>query len=272
MDAYKTLCENNVKSDYDDSRAGSSEQSKYNANKPNEYFASDLFREVMLDFVIKLAGYGMPEKEILDSLCLRGCPRELAATIAAKAFNIHAQHTSNSKNERQDSAHERERLEVELQRAFIAPRDILWSPKGAIEYYLSVFRELGQRSSENLLFKINLNSRLMRILMLSMFFYVLFIVAVKNLPGQSEARILSDLTLLQLAIGMLSLIFIWEIYRKLWLFTLILGSASTVSLIIFYSLIPKALSNENLSILIIAISCYTPFIFTALLANYFLLP
>jgi len=268
-DAYKAICKNTVKNDYDDFRAESPGQSKYKKNQAHEDFASDLFWEVMLDFAIKLAGYGMPEKEIFNSLCLRGCPSELAITIAAKAFNIHAQYTSNPNYRHQDSVHKTEQLNLELQRVFIGSRNILWSPKAAVEYYLKVFHELGQRSSENLIFKIKLNSRLMRIVMFSMLFYAFFIAAVKNLPGQSEAKILSDLTLLQVAIGILSLVFMWTIYRKLWLFTLALGSISVVALVISYNLLPRALSNDNFSLLIIAISCYTPFIFAALLANYF---
>lgn len=268
-DAYKALSESTGKSYQDNSRTDSSEQSQYYKNEPHEDFASDLFGEVMLDFAIKLAGYGMPEREIFSSLCLRGCPSELATTIAAKAFKIHAQYASNPNYRRQDTDRETEQQNVELLRVFIGSRSILWSPKGAIEYYLKVFHELGQSASKNLIFKINLNSRLTQILIISMLFYAFFIAAIKNLPGQSEAKILSDLTLIQLAIGILSLMFIWTIYRKLWLFTLALGSISAVALIIFYNLLPRALNNDNFSILIIAISCYTPFVFTALLANYF---
>lgn len=268
-DAYKALSESTGKSHQDNSSAESSEQSQYYKNGPHEDFASDLFWEVMLDFAIKLAGYGMPEKEILDSLCLRGCPSELAATIAAKAFNIHTQYTSNPNYRRQDSNRKTDQQNVELQRVFIGSRNILWSPKGAIEYYLKVFHELGQSASENLIFKINLNSRLMQILIFSMLFYAFFIAAIKNLPGQSEAKILSDLTLFQIALGILSLTFIWTIYRKLWLFTLALGSVFGIASIICYILLPRALNNDNFSLLIIAISCYTPFIFTALLGNYF---
>jgi hypothetical protein len=264
-DAYKALSETTNTSDHD----YSSEQPRHTKNQPHEDFASDLFWEVMLDFAIKLAGYGMPEREIFDSLCLRGCPSELASAIAAKAFNIHVQYTSSPNYRRKDSAHEKDQQQVELQRAFIGPRNILWSPKGAIEYYLNVFHKLAQNPSENLIFKINLNSRLLRIVIFSMLIYAFFVGAVKNLPGPSEAKILSDLTLLQLAIGILPLMFIWTIYRKLWLVTLTLGSIFSVALIIFFNLLPQVLSNDNLSILIIAITCYTPFIFAALLANYF---
>jgi len=268
-DAYRALSETTRNNNQDDSRAQSSEQAKYNKSRTHEDFASDLFWEVMLDFAIKLAGYGMPEKEIFNSLCLRGCPQELATTIAAKAFNIHAQYTSNPDYRRQHSDREVEQQNIDLQRVFVGSRNILWSPKGVAEYYLKVFRELGGRASENLIFKINLNSRLIQILIFSMLFYAFFIAAIKNLPGQSEAKILSDLTLLQIAIGILSLMFVWTIYRKLWLFTLALGSISVVALIISYHLLPQALNNDNFSLLIIAISCYTPFIFTALLGNYF---
>ena len=268
-DAYKALSDSGAKSGNDHSRAQSSGQSKQNKSEPHEDFASDLFWEVMLDFAIKLAGYGMPEREIFSSLCLRGCPPELATTIAAKAFNIHAQYTSNPNDRRHGSARESERQNVELQRIFIGSRNILWSPKSVIEYYLNVFHDLHQNASRNLIFKIKLNRHLARILIFSMLFYAFFIAAIKNLPGQSEARLLSDLTLLQLAIGILSLMFIWIVYRKLWLFTLALGSVSAVAFIIIYNLLPGALNNENFSILIVAISCYTPFVFTALLANYF---
>jgi hypothetical protein len=280
-DAYKALSAKGNETQFNDSRTNSSEKhtssnysqsdssqsSSSTSNDAGENFADDLFWEVMLDFGIKLAGYGMPEKEILSSLKMRGCPDRLAATVAEKAFNIHAQYRNRSGNS--NSAYVKEQREVDLQKAFIGSRNFLCSPKDTVEYYLGVFREFGQNAETRAFFRINSNNRLIRILVFSMLFFALFIAAIKNLPSQSEAKILSDLTLLQIPIGILSLMLIWTIYRKLWMFTLILGFIFSIAMMIFNTLAPQALGNNDSSILLIAISCYTPFIFTALFANYF---
>ena len=247
-------------------QGGYSQNSGSTDNNNEEDFADDLFWEVMLDFAIKLAGYGMPEKEILSSLKMRGCPDRLAATVAQKAFHIHAHYKKHS--DHSNSAYQKEQREVDLQKAFIGPRSFLWSPQGTIEYYLTLFNEFAQNEPVGILNKINPNNRLMRILVFSLLFFILFIAAIKNLPGQSDLKIVPDLTLLQLPVVILPLMLAWTIYRKLWILTLILGFLFSIAMIVFYTLAPQALNNNNLSILIIAISCYSPFIFTALFANY----
>ncbi len=288
-DAYKFLSENNSSARNDDlgpqsygsyqSKRSSSEQSEYSSDSqysqgdPEENFADTIFWEVMLDFAIKLAQKGMQEIEISISLSQNGCPDRIAAVIADKAFNIHAHYSSipgkKSKPGGYKSTFKEERLEADLLRAFIGQRNILWSPKDTIEYYLVVFSEFRQTENSNPTFKINTNNRLLRILNFSILFFAVIVVAIYNYPGQTQYKLLPDLTLLQLPLGILSLMFIWTIYRKLWTFTFIAWLIYLVTLVIFNSFIPQALNNNFTSILPIAIICYTPFIFIALFANYF---
>jgi len=288
-DAYKFLSENTSSARNDDlgpqsygsyqSKPSNSEQSEYASESqysqgdPEENFADTVFWEVMLDFAIKLAQKGMQEIEISTSLSQNGCPDRIAAVIADKAFNIHAHYSSipgkKSKPGRYKSTFKEERLEADLLRAFIGQRNILWSPKDTIEYYLVVFSEFRQTENSNPTFKINTNNRLLRILNFSILFFVVIVVAIYNYPGQTQYKLLPDLTLLQLPLGILSLMFIWTIYRKLWTFTFIAWLIYLVTLVLFNSFIPQALNNNFISILPIAIICYTPFIFIALFANYF---
>jgi hypothetical protein len=226
----------------------------------------------MLDFAIKLAQNGLHEAEISNNLSQKGCPDRLAEVIADKAFNIHAHYSSNpdkKKPGRYQFTFKEERLEADLQRAFIGQRNTFWSPKDTIEYYLVVFSEFRQTENSKSSFRINANNRLMRILNFSLLFFTVIAVAIYYYPGQTQYKLLPDITLLQLPLGILSLMFIWTIYRKLWIFTLIFWLIFLVTLVIFNSFIPQALNNNFISILPIAIICYTPFIFIALFANFF---
>ncbi len=288
-DAYKFLSENYSRARNDDlgpqsygnyqSKRSDSEQSEYSSDSqhsegdPEENFADTVFWEVMLDFAIKLAQKGMQENEISVNLSQNGCPDRIAAVIADKAFNIHAHYSSipgkKSNPGRFKFTFKEERLEADLQRAFIGERNILWSPKDTIEYYLVVFSEFRQAENSNPVIKINTNKRLLRILNFSILFFAVMIVAIYNYPGQSQYKLLPDISLLQLPLGILSLMFIWTIYRKLWTLTFISWLIYLVTLVLFNSFIPQALNNNFIYILPIAIICYTPFIFIALFANYF---
>ena len=288
-DAYKFLSENYVgggnadfgtkPSDGYQYQRSSSEQSEnysdsgYSQDDPGNNSADSVFWEVMLDFAIKLAQNGMHENEISTNLCQNGCPDRLAAVIAEKAFNIHAHYASSHgkkrKPGRDKSTFKEERLEADLQRAFIGPRNFFWSPKDTIEYYLVVFSEFRHAINSNRAFKVNTNRRLMKILSLSILFFIVTVVVIDFFPGQSQYKLLPDITLLQLPLAMLSLMFIWTLYRKLWIFTLVFWLIYLVSLALFNSLVPQALNTNFTSILPIAIGCYAPFIFIALFANYF---
>jgi hypothetical protein len=109
----------------------------------------------------------------------------------------------------------------------------------------------------------------MRILKFSMLLFAVIMLALDFYPGESQYRLLPDETLLQLPFGILALMLIWTAYRKLWLLTLFFCFFYLLSLAIFYTFVPQALDNNYLSILPIAIICYTPFIFLALFGNYF---
>ena len=281
--AYKILSEKKPAQGNKYSRTGPSAGTRYQGPEPEpsgystdsrqshyeskDNFAGELFWEVMLDFAIKLAQSGMPENEISINLSRHGCPDRLATSIADKAFSIHAQYASSPGNGRSTANHEK--LEMELQRAFIGRRSILWSPRGTVEYYLAVFNQLRQTAGPNPLSRINLNSRLMKILSSSIIFFALFVTVINYYPGQLQFGSFTELTLLQLPIGILSWMLIWTVYRKLWAFTLALLLVYSATLIICNNLIPQALNNDFKAILIIAISCYVPFIFIALFANYF---
>ena len=257
----------------DSAQSGSHSNSHYSRDQAEDEFADTVFWEVMLDFAIKLAQTGMNESEISSKLSANGCQERLAAIIADKAFNIHAHYAAGSGRKRKHgtdkTTFKEERLEAELQRAFIGQRNLFLSPRDTIEYYLVVFREFRQNQSSNPFALVNTNKRLLRILNFSMLFFAVIMLALDFYPGESQYRLLPDETLLQLPFAMLALMFVWTAYRKLWLLTLFFCFIYLLSLAIFYIFAPQALDNNHLSILPIAVICYAPFIFLALFGNYF---
>ena len=263
---------------YKGSASGQSENysnSRYSSSSRNhsgDEFADTVFWDAMLDFAIKLAQTGLNESQISSQLVQNGCQQTLAAIIADKAFNIHAHYAANSGRKRKHgtdkSTFKEERLEAELQRAFIGRRNIFLSPRDTIDYYLVVFSEFRQTANLNPFSLINTNKRLIRILNFSILFFAAMILAIDFYPGESEYKILPDATLLQIPLGILSLMFIWTAYRKLWLVTLFFWPIYLVSLALFETYAPQALYNDYLSVLPIATICYLPFIFIALFGNY----
>ena len=261
---------------YKSSASGQSENysnSQYSRDRSEDKFADTVFWEVMLDFAIKLAQTGLSEKEIYSKLSENGCQDRLAAIIAEKAFNIHAHYAAGSGRKRKHgtdkTTFKEERLEAELQRAFLGRRNLFLSPRDTIEYYLVVFSEFRQNQGSNPFAMVNTNKRLMRILKFSMLLFAVIMLTLDFYPGESQYRLLPDETLLQLPFGILALMLIWTAYRKLWLLTLFFCFFYLLSLATFYTFVPQALDNNYLSILPVAIICYTPFIFLALFGNYF---
>ena len=257
----------------DSARSANYSNSRYSRNRSGDEFADTVFWDAMLDFAIKLAQTGLQESQISSQLVKNGCQEKLAAIIADKAFNIHAHYATNSGQKRKHGADQstfkEERLEAELQRAFIGRRNIFLSPRDTIDYYLVVFSEFRQTTNSNPFSLINTNKRLMRILNFSVLFFAAMILAIDYYPGESEYKLLPDATLLQIPFGILSLMFIWTVYRKLWLVTLFLWPIYLASFTIFDTYALQALYNDYLSVLPIAIVCYLPFIFIALFGNYF---
>jgi len=258
---------------YRHSKSDNTTGSQRSSAESEDGFADTVFWEEMLDFAIKLAQSGLREREISINLIQNGCPDRIAAVIADKAFNIHAHYASTpgmkSKAGKDNSTFREERLETDLQRAFLGRRNIIWSPRDTIEYYLMVFRDFGQAENSKFPFKIHTNKLLMRILSFSILFFVVIFLAIKIYPGDSQYKLLPDLVLLQLPLGILSLMFIWTIYRKLWVFTFIFWLIFLVSIVYFNSSIAQALNSDYASILTIAAICYSPFVFIALFGNYF---
>jgi curved DNA-binding protein CbpA len=257
----------------DSGQSGNYSNSRYSRNQSGDEFADTVFWDAMLDFAIKLAQTGLNESQISSQLVQNGCQKKLASIIADKAFNIHAHYAANSGQKRKHgtdkSTFKEERLEAELQRAFIGRRNIFLSPRDTIDYYLVVFSEFRQTANSNPFAIINTNKRLMRILNFSILFFAAMILAIDYYPGESEYKLLPDAALLLIPFGILSLMFIWTAYRKLWLVTLFLWPIYLVSLAIFDAYALQALYNDYLSVLPIAIVCYLPFIFIALFGNYF---
>ena len=288
-EAYKFLSENysserNAKSgnqssreyQYKSSASGRSDSysnSQYSRNQSGDEFADTVFWDAMLDFAIKLAQTGLDESQISSQLIKNGCQQRLAAIIADKAFNIHAHYAASSGRKRKHgtdkSTFKEERLEAELQRAFIGRRNIFLSPRDTIAYYLVVFNEFRQTTSWNPFSKVNTNKRLMRILNFSILFFAVMVVAIDIVPEEYLYKLWPDATLLQIPLGILALMFIWTAYRKLWLITLFFWPVYLASLAIFGAYAPQALNNGYLSVLSVAIICYAPFIFIALFGNYF---
>lgn len=245
----------------------------YSRDQSEDKFADTVFWEVMLDFAIKLAQTGLNESEISNQLCQNGCQQELAAIIADKAFHIHAHYAAGSSRKRKHGADKstfkEERLEAELQRAFIGRRNIFLSPRDTIEYYLVVFSQFKQTEGFNPFAKVKINKRLLRILNFSMLFLVVIVAALDFYPAESEYKLLPDDILLLLPLGILALMLIWMAYRKLWLLTLCFWFIYLLCLAIFSTYAPQTLDDDYLSILPVAILCYAPFIFIAMFGNYF---
>lgn len=285
-DAYRTLSSSSSSAgstDYQDHSSGGygqqdsasdySSDSRQNQQGTDENTADTVFWDVMLDYAIKLAQSGLGESQIFADLRARGCPDRLASVIADKAFNIHAHYASSAGNNYRpgnaESTFKEERLEEELLRAFIGGRNFFFSPRDTFEYYLVVFNDFRNSAIYNPFSLISPNKRLLKILNFSILFFVLIVAAINFFPDQTEYRLLSDLTLVQLPIGLLSLMFVWSIYRKLWFFTLFFCSIYLLTLVLFNAWMPAAMYSDYLSILPVAITCYAPFIFIVLFANYF---
>jgi hypothetical protein len=282
-EAYKILSRNkstnNNTSDSSSSqqyKSSYSDQSHENdseeeANTGDE-FADSVFWDVMLDYAIKLAQNGLNENTISISLTQKGCPQKLASIIAGKAFNIHAHYDLHSgrkhKPRTDDSSFKDERLEAELMRAFIGSRSFFWSPRHTLEYYLGIFNDFGRASKFNPFTWVIANRRLTRILSFALMLYVVILIAIEFLPGPNEYKILPDLIMLQVPLGLVGLMILWSIYRKLWTFTIVLGLSYGFGLAIFNTYMPQVLYDDRANLLLISAICFSPFIFTALFGNY----
>ena len=235
--------------------------------------ADSVFWDVMLDYAIKLAQTGLGEHGITATLARNGCPERLAAVIAEKAFNINAHYAADrGKGKRKPGADKttfkQERLEAELLRAFIGGGNWLLSPRGTVEYYLVIFNELRQAASFNPISWLSPNRTLLRILNFSIVLFAVLAVAINFFPGPSDYKLLPDMVLLQVPFGILALMFVWTIYRKLWLFTLVLGLVYLAVIAFFNSAMPAVLNRDLFTMLLIAATCFAPFLLVALFGNY----
>ena len=288
-EAYKTLSENRARGgngepasgphwEYSDPDSEPGDSDSYSGfreehNDTGDEYADTVFWEVMLDYAIKLAQTGMSESRIAIKITQNGCPKKLAAVIAEKAFNIHAHYASSSSKKRKSRANKstfkEDRLEAELHRAFLGERNFLWSPRDAVDYYIVAFSEFSQSVKHNPLSRINANKRLMRILNFSILLFAVIVVAIQFYPGPSEYKLLPDVTMLQVPFAVLALMFVWTLYRKLWIFTLLLWLTYMLTLTFYNSYMPQAMNSNLVSLLLVALVCFAPFIFIALFANYF---
>lgn len=261
----------------DQSRYGRSEQADAGTDQRGGYdsddgFADTVFWDVMLDHAIKLAQTGLSEREIAIRIVDNGCPQKLAAVIAEKAYNIHSHYAASRGRKRKGpadhSSFREDRLRDELLRAFLGGRNLIFSSRDTLNYYLMVFSELRQTAASNPLSWINLNQRLARILSFSVLLFTVILVAVTVFPGPSEYKLLPDLRLLQIPFAVLALSFVWTLYRKLWLFSLVLWLAYLGSILFYNRQMPAALAQDVPSVLLIAAACYAPFVLAAVLGNY----
>ncbi len=235
--------------------------------------ADSVFWDVMLDYAIKLAQTGLGEHGITATLARNGCPERLAAMIAEKACNINAHYAADKgKGKRKRGADKttfkQERLEAELLRAFIGGGNWLLSPRGTVDYYLVIFNELRQASSFNPISWLSPNRTLLRILNFSIVLFAVLTVAISFFPGPSDYKLLPDMGLLQVPFAILALMFVWTIYRKLWLFTLVLGLVYLAVIAFFNSAMPAVLNRDLFPMLLISATCFAPFLVVALFGNY----
>ena len=258
--------------DNDSEPSDSSTDSQYAGDKSKEKFADSVFWDVMLDYAVKLAQTGLSENEIAINICRNGCTENLANVIADKAFNIHAHYASSSRKKRKaepnHSTFKEERLERELFRAFLGRRSFFWSPKETIDYYLMIFSEFSQLAKSNPLTWVSVNKRLMGILNFSIVLFTVIAITVYFYPGPSEYKILPDTAMLQVPLTLLPLMFVWMLYRKLWISALILSLIYSATIWILNSEMLEVLDYDLNSLLLISAICLAPFIFIALFANF----
>ena len=259
---------------YREERSDSGHDSASDSAGSEDNSADTVFWDVMLDYAIKLAQTGMRENAIKARLEQKGCPRRLAAVIAEKGYNIHAHYATGKgkkkrKREPDQSSFKQERLEAELFRAFIGGGNVLFSPRNTIDYYLVAFAELRQCAKLNPVSWISTNPRLMRILNFSIVLFAVITVVISFFPGPSEYKLLPDMGMLQVPLGLLALMFVWTMYRKLWFLTSVLVAVSLAAFAFFNSAMPDVLNRDLVSMLLIAAACFAPFVFIALFGNYF---
>jgi len=251
------------------------EQNTNRARSGSQYSSADsVFWDVMLDYAIKLAQSGLGENGITATLVKNGSPESLAAVIAEKAFNINAHYASDKDRKKHKkgadkSTFKEERLQAELHRAFIGGVNWLLSPRGTVDYYLVIFSELRQSATLNPVSWISANRTLMRILNFSIILFALITVAISFFPGPSDYKLLPDMGLLQVPFGILALMFVWSLYRKLWVFTLILGLIYLAAIALFNISMPSVLHRDLVGMLMIAAACFAPFVAVTLFGNYF---
>jgi curved DNA-binding protein CbpA/TPR repeat protein len=263
--------------DYSDDYSSDNRSHQSDAGDNGEYdsaddFADTVFWDVMLDHAIKLAQTGLNEQEIAIRVIENGCPEKLATVIAEKAYNIHSHYATSRGQKRKGpadhSTFKQDRLRDEVHRAFLGGRNLIFSSRETLNYYLMVFNELRQTAGINPLTWINRNKRLMRILNFSVLLFAVILAVITVFPGPSEFKLLPDLRMLQIPFAVLALMFVWALYRKLWLFSLILWLAYLGSILLYNRQMPAALTQDVPAVLLIAAACYAPFVLAALLANY----
>lgn len=242
--------------------------------RTDDNVADDLFWDVMLDYAIKLAQTGMDEAAIESQLQKKGCPGRVAAMIAEKGYNIHAHYDAprakkKHKGKKSKSGSSRQSPDAALLRAFVDGGNVLLSPRDTMEYYVVVFRDLAKSASLNPLTWISVNRRLMRIFNFSIILFAAIALAINFFPGPSKYKLLPDMAMLQVPFALLLLMFVWTTYRKMWIFTLVLGAISLVSMLFFNSAMPGALNGDLTAMLLIAATCFAPFAFIVLFGNYF---
>ena len=245
---------------------------QYSGGKSKDKFADSVFWNVMLDYAVKLAQAGMSENEIAINICKNGCTEKLANVIADKAFNIHAHYASSSgkkrKAEPNHSTFKEERLERELFRAFLGRSSFFWSPRETIDYYLMIFSEFSQSVKPNPLSWVSVNKRLMGILNFSIVLFTVIAIAVYFYPGPSEYKLLPDTAMLQVPLIILPLMFVWMLYRKLWIYAMALSLIYSATIWILNSEMLETLDYDVNSLLLISTICLAPFTFIALFANF----
>jgi curved DNA-binding protein CbpA len=243
-------------------------------NGEQDEFADSVFWDVTLDYAIKLAQNGMSVGDITLSICRNGCPERIARTIADKAFNINEHYSAGTSSGKKGKAHpdqpsfKDERLDGELWRAFIGQRGFVLSARGAVEYYLVVFREFRQSANSNPLTWISLNKRLMKILNFSIVLFAILLTIVHFFPGPSQFKLLTDKDMLQVPLLVLPLMLAWMLYRKLWLAGLAFSLLYLVTLAWYDIAMPPALELGLAAVLTVAAVCYAPFVVLVLFANF----
>lgn len=233
----------------------------------------DVFREVMLEYAIGLVRSGLTHREIRNKVLENGCDASMAASIAAQACQFTdeftAQSARRSNSNKNGPAVNTRKFDYASIQALFGKHNPGSKVRKTISDYHEIFNNLYAREEAGALFLVNRNRYLGKLFNLSMLLFILIAAMVYYLPVVERLLALGMIDYFQLPNILLSLMLVWSVYRKLWLLSSIGVSLFAISQLYYYTVMPGALEGIFTTILMIALTCYLPFIFLTHFSNFF---